>query len=148
MTSRSKLMPAHFTPVGGAYSHGLAVDVENARFVFLTGQLAIDAESNVVGLGDVLKQTAFVVSNVERILSEAEATLTDVVKAQLFLAPPAELDDVPAVLEFLERRLAAVTVLMVSALAREGCCVELEVTACSMTGQTFLEKEQPCPTSM
>jgi enamine deaminase RidA (YjgF/YER057c/UK114 family) len=129
---RSKLAPERFTPVGGCYSHGLCVEVGDARLVFVTGQLAIDADSNVVGRDDPRVQAAFVLDNVVRILSEAGLGLEDVVKGQLFLAPPARMQDVQSEIDAaLSEHGPAFTVVGVSALARDGCSVELEVVACA-----------------
>ena len=128
---RVKLRPDHFTPVGGRYSHGLSVGIAGGSWVFVTGQLAIDAESNVVGRDDPRAQAAFVLENVARILAEAGAGFGDIVKGQLFLTPPARLQDVQDVLHTaLAEQSPALTIIGVSALAREGCCVELEVVAC------------------
>src|SRR3954465_3697830 len=96
---RERLAPETFTPVGGAYSHGIRVSLQRGDFVFVTGQLAIDPTSAVIGEGDVVAQAAYVINNVKRILSEADTTFTDVVDARLFML---DVQDYPRVATLLD----------------------------------------------
>ena len=67
----------------GMYSAGFAVDP--ARLVFGSGQVAMNAEGQVVGDGDVKAQAAQVYRNLAAVLAEAGCTLRDVVKFTTFL---------------------------------------------------------------
>jgi enamine deaminase RidA (YjgF/YER057c/UK114 family) len=67
----------------GMYSAGFAVDP--ARLVFVSGQVAMNAEGQVVGDGDVKAQAAQVYRNLAAVLAEAGCTLRDVVKFTTFL---------------------------------------------------------------
>ena len=67
----------------GMYSAGFAV--EPARLVFVSGQVAMNAEGHVVGRGDIKAQAAQVYRNLAAVLAEAGCTLRDVVKFTTFL---------------------------------------------------------------
>jgi enamine deaminase RidA (YjgF/YER057c/UK114 family) len=67
----------------GMYSAGFAV--EPARLVFVAGQVAVDGDGRVVGVGDVKAQAAQVYRNLSAVLAEAGCTLRDVVKFTTFL---------------------------------------------------------------
>jgi enamine deaminase RidA (YjgF/YER057c/UK114 family) len=67
----------------GMYAAGFSVDP--ARLVFVAGQVAMNAEGQVVGEGDVKAQAAQVYRNLAAILAEAGCTLRDVVKFTTFL---------------------------------------------------------------
>jgi enamine deaminase RidA (YjgF/YER057c/UK114 family) len=67
----------------GMYSAGFAVDP--ARPVFVSGQVAMNAEGQVVGEGGIKAQAAQVYRNLAAVLAEAGCTLRDVVKFTTFL---------------------------------------------------------------
>lgn len=126
---RVKLTPAGAATAMGAYSHGLAVDVGDATLVFVTGQIAIDADGNVVS-DDVAEQTRFVFERIAAILGEAGASMDNVVKAQIFLT---DIDDFGVVSpirdEFFATSEPVSTLLEVSNLVKAGCKIEVEVVA-------------------
>ncbi len=61
-------------------SQGLRI----GNFVFLSGQVPFDKDGNVVGEGDLRKQTRQVFENIKGILEEAGASFQDVVKLTTF----------------------------------------------------------------
>ena len=80
---RKVLAPTGDAKPIGMYSAGFAVDP--ARLVFVSGQVAMNAEGHVVGEGDVKAQAAQVYRNLAAVLAEAGCTLRDVVKFTTFL---------------------------------------------------------------
>ena len=66
------------------YSHAVAVDGAS-RVVFCAGQVAADADQNIVGEGDFDAQADQVMLNVKNVLAEAGASLSDVVKVTLYV---------------------------------------------------------------
>lgn len=56
------------------------------NLVFTAGQVAWDENGKLVGLGDVRKQTAQVLKNVESVLIEGGASLDDVLKCNVYLS--------------------------------------------------------------
>lgn len=67
-----------------AYSHGIEVKGAN-RLVFCAGQVAGDAEGNIVGEGDFDAQGEQVMSNLRDVLAEAGVSFADVVKLTTFV---------------------------------------------------------------
>jgi enamine deaminase RidA (YjgF/YER057c/UK114 family) len=139
-------MPHDFTPTGGAYSHGISVQLDDGAVIFTTGQLAIDPQSHVVGIGDVATQTRYVIENVGRILADGGAGLQDIVKGQIFLL---DIGDVAAVMTVFDSYLDSVrpvlTVLEVSGLARDDCVVEFEAMAFCTGTHEDATKENAAP---
>ncbi len=67
-----------------AYSHGIAVCCAK-RVIFCAGQVAGDAEGNIVGEGDFEAQGEQVMSNLRDVLAEAGAAFADVVKLTTYI---------------------------------------------------------------
>jgi 2-iminobutanoate/2-iminopropanoate deaminase len=55
-------------------------------YVYTAGQVAWNDKGKVVGTGDVRAQTRQVLSNIESILREAGASMSDVLKCNVYLA--------------------------------------------------------------
>lgn len=113
-----------------AFSPGVLVPLPGAEMLFVTGQIAVDAQGNVVAPNDPQKQAEAVFENIRKILETAGLGFRDVVKAQIFLT---NIKDFAVVSEVRNKYFAASkpasTLLEVSRLVREGCCVEIEVIA-------------------
>lgn len=80
-TARS-VAPAGLTPAGG-FSH--VVEAAGGRRVHIAGQVASDAEGNVVGKGDLAAQTAQAFANVERALAAVGMTASDVTELTYYV---------------------------------------------------------------
>ena len=65
----------------GPYSQA----IEAGEFVFLSGQIPIDAKTNQLDKGDIKSQTKIVLENISEILKAAGLTMRDVVKTTVFL---------------------------------------------------------------
>ena len=76
MPGKAKLPPAK-----GPYS----LWVKTGGFIFVSGQGPIDPETGEAYLGDIAEQTRMTLANVEAILNDAGATLSEVVKTTVFL---------------------------------------------------------------
>jgi 2-iminobutanoate/2-iminopropanoate deaminase len=122
--------PADFTKTVGAYSQGLKVDIGDKAMVFVSGQLAMDADGNPVAPDDISAQTRFIFENIKKIFGEADATLEDVVKVQIFVTDIAKFPQVSAVRnEYLGDIRPVSTLLEISRTVKDGCDIEIEVTA-------------------
>jgi len=127
---RIKINPANFTKTVGAYSQGLKVDIGDKAMVFVSGQLAMDAEGNPIAPDDIGDQTRYVFENIKKILGEAGATIEDVVKVQIFVTDIAKFPQVSAVRnEYLGKIRPVSTLLEISRTVKVGCDIEIEVTA-------------------
>ena len=61
------------------------VEVTSSKMLYLSGQIAIDPDGQIVGAGDLRAQTQQVFENLKAGLAAAGATFDHVVKLQLFL---------------------------------------------------------------
>jgi 2-iminobutanoate/2-iminopropanoate deaminase len=65
----------------GPYSQG----VRAGNTVYVSGQIPLDAQGQMVGAGDVAAQTQQVLKNLMAVLAAAGLNLTDVVKCSIFV---------------------------------------------------------------
>jgi enamine deaminase RidA (YjgF/YER057c/UK114 family) len=119
-------------PVG--YAHGF--EVRGGRVLFLAGQVARDAEWNVVGRGDLVAQFRQVCENLRAVVAEAGGRLTDIVKLTIYVLDVAEYKargkEIGAVYrEFFGRHFPAMTLVGARDLydAADGCLIEIEGVA-------------------
>jgi 2-iminobutanoate/2-iminopropanoate deaminase len=125
----------HLNPPGLAkptgYTH--AVTASGGKLVFVSGQVSLDREGNVVGKGDLKAQTQQVYDNLRAALAAAGAQPKDVVKTTTFVVGYRP-DMLPALREVRSAFYGAdpppaSTLLGVQALAREDFLIEIEVVA-------------------
>ncbi len=116
----------------GMYSAGFEVDA--GRLVFVAGQVAVDANGQVVG-GDVAAQAAQVFKNLGAVLGEAGCGFRDVVKFTTFMT---RAEDFPAFAEWRKAEYARLfpdgvyppnTGVIVKSLARPEWLLEVEAIA-------------------
>ena len=74
------------TPSGPAALGPYSVAVEANGFVFISGQVAIDASDNSRVDGDVIAQARKVLDNISAILGDVGLTIDDIAKTTIFLA--------------------------------------------------------------
>lgn len=84
MSSHAPLSPS----TGGAYSPL----VKAGSFIFLAGQLPIDPSTGLVEGKDIEAQTRQAISNVDRLLRSANASLTDIVSVTAYLSDISDWD--------------------------------------------------------
>ena len=101
--------------------------VRAGGFIFLSGQLAMEAGGNIVA-GDIQVQTKFVLERIAATLQEVGSGMADVVKATVWLA---SLDDFVAFNEEYRKHFAGglPTRSTVEAKLYKGALVEIEVQA-------------------
>lgn len=99
--------------------------------VYVRGQIGQDLDTaENVGVGDVSAQTEQAMSNIATLLSEADATLDDIVKVTVYLVDPRYRESVYRVIgRWLTGVHPVSTGLVVSALARPEWLVEVDVIA-------------------
>ena len=104
--------------------------VEAGGFLYVSGMLPFDANGDLVGAGDVGRQTEQVLDNVGDVLRAAGANFDDVVRVGVYLLNMADRPAVNTVRRryFGDARPAA-TLVEVSALAIPDALVEIEAVA-------------------
>ncbi|MEU4395229.1 RidA family protein [Kribbella sp. NPDC023855] len=127
MSQLTHLNPEGVAP-GNGYSH---VVTGPGRWVAIAGQVAFDADGNLVGEGDPAAQAQQVFANLDRCLAAAGATFANVVKLNFYVTDVAYL---PAVRVARDAHIdtanpPASTAVQVVALFRPGILIEVEAYA-------------------
>ena len=130
---RTLLNPTAAPQPIGAYS--LAVDVSAGRLLFIAGQVALDANGNLVGMGDAAAQTRQVFQNIGHVLAGAGATFSNVLEFTTYIVGrgsvqpfiEARTQIFPDI--FPNRDYPANTLLIVDGLVREDLLVEVKAVA-------------------
>jgi 2-iminobutanoate/2-iminopropanoate deaminase len=66
----------------GPYNQAIKVD----KFLFVSGQAAMDPEEGKIVAKDIKKQTAKVLENIKAILQSADYNLSDIVQSNVYLS--------------------------------------------------------------
>jgi len=109
------------------YSHA----VRAGNTLYIAGQVALDADGNLVGEGDIEAQVAQVWQNLKAVLGHAGGTVEDIVKITVFTTDIAYRPAIAAARDavFPNGRYPASTFLVVQSLARPELLVEIEAIA-------------------
>lgn len=108
----------------------LCMAVRAGNRVILRGQTGGDLKGVMRGQGDVVVQSEQAMDNVEILLGEAGASLTNVTSATLFVTDRAFLSDATeVVLRRLEGVTPAFTAIVIKGLASPGLLMEIDITA-------------------
>ena len=128
MSQKRFLTPATLSPPFG-YSH--VVEAPAGTMVYISGQVPLDAEGQLVGEGDFAAQTRQVFENLTRALEAADATWSDVVKLDYFLRDVGQIGAVRAIRdEYVDTaNPPASTLVEVSSLFRPDVLVEIQAVA-------------------
>lgn len=115
----------------GGFTH--VVSGNGGRFVFVSGQVALDEKGQIVGRGDLSLQTTQVFENLKMALSAIGAKFSDVVKLTIFVADykPEQLRVIGEVRkEYLPvKSTPASTLIGVQTLALQDLLIEIEAIA-------------------
>ena len=108
-------------------NYKMATRMEGGRLLYIAGQVARDAEGNVLAPGDIRTQAREVFQNVQRVLQAAGGDLPDLLKMTTYIT---RREDVPTVAEirqqFIPGELPASTLIVVSRLAQPDLLIEVE----------------------
>ena len=114
----------------GSYSHAVRVESGDAAWIYVSGQIALDPEGNLVGVGDMRAQTEQVFENLARVLEANGATFEAVVKIQTYVT---SLEDLIGIREVRGRYLTseppASTAVQITALVVPDALIEVDVVA-------------------
>ncbi len=110
------------------YSHAISVTGSH-RTIYIGGQNAIDEKGNLVGMGNLKKQTEQVLINIQKILEESDAKLENVVKFNIYLVQGQNPQDGFEVFQKMwgdNQNYPIITVLFVSGLGNPDWLVEID----------------------
>lgn len=128
-------MKRHLNPAG-LYSPGIytqVVETQGGRTLYIAGQVAWDAQGNVVAPGDLRGQMRQAFENLKTALAAAGGTLEDVVKLTIYIVNYGP-EQRPAFVEVFKEYLGiqnppANTLIGVQSLARAELLVEIDAFA-------------------
>jgi 2-iminobutanoate/2-iminopropanoate deaminase len=127
---KTKINSDTFAKRLGSYSHGYAVEIGDAKLIFTTGQIALDARGNVLYPDDPVKQTECIYKSIQTILKQAGASLDDVVKTTVFVTDMKDFSKISAIRnKYLGKAEPVSTLVEVNKFVKDGCKVEIEVIA-------------------
>lgn len=111
------------------YSH--SVEVEGvAKLIFCAGQVAGDEDGNILGPGDFEAQGELVIANLKKVLEQAGADLTDVVKLVSYVCSPHDVVKVRALVKkHFQENSPANTICVLRGLAHPDYLLEIDATA-------------------
>jgi len=109
----------------GIFSPAIKVDLGNAEMIFVAGVMARENLNKPTE-----DQAEEIFNTIEKILNAAGASMDDVVKAQIFLTNINDFSDVSPIRDrYFANAKPVSTMVEVSALARQGATIEIEVIA-------------------
>lgn len=107
--------------------------VAQAKTVYISGQVAVDQDQNLIGAGDLAAQAMQAFRNLETALDAGGATTSDVVKINIYVKDyqPEHAAPVSEALRryFPHKQLPTSTWLGVQALGKEGFLIEVDAVA-------------------
>ncbi len=122
--------PKDWQKTRGTYTPAKKIDLGNCYILFISGQQARKNENNEAFTDDVALQTESVFESLNNILIAANASMKDVVKAQIFLT---DMNDFQIVSKIRDKWFAEAkpvsTLVEVNGMTRKGAKVEIELTA-------------------
>jgi reactive intermediate/imine deaminase len=120
----STITPAVAKPVG---NYKMATRLDSGRLVYISGQVAWDADGNIVGKGDIHVQARQVFQNIRHVLQAAGSDMEHLLKITTYLT---NIDNFPAVVEARSRvfagQLPASTLIVVPSLFHPDFLIEVE----------------------
>ncbi len=116
-----------------SFSQIVIVHSGSLKTIYISGQVSVDRENNVIGEGDLQVQADYAFANLNRALVAAEANPADVVKLNIYVVnyKPADAIFISTARRktFGEKNLPASTLLGVESLALDGLLLEVEAVA-------------------
>lgn len=111
------------------YHHYIRVDNPKS-LIFLSGQLARDAEGNLVGKGDMAEQTRQCIRNMRTVLEATGGSLENIVAVTVYTTDIREFKSIVAArTEFFVDKLPTSTIVEVNHLADPGLLIEIQAIA-------------------
>ncbi len=118
-------------PFSGPVAFSNGVMTTGGRLLFVSGQLAFDADMKLVGKGDMGAQARQVLRNIGAVLKQAGGTCKDVVRVTVFVKDIGRFREIhDARLEFFDRNhLPASTMVQISEFVHPDALIEIDAVA-------------------
>src|SRR5258708_10092323 len=114
----------------GSYTPAKKIDLGNFYLIFISGVQAPKDDNHRVTTDDVEEQTKLVFEDIKKLLSQANATLDDVVKAVIYLTDMNDFDKIsPIRAEYFKNSMPVSTLTQVNRMTRHGANIAIQVTA-------------------
>ena len=115
-------------PLKPHYSNSVRVDA--GPLLFIAGQVAIDAEGNLVGKGDIRAQATQVLENIRNIVEANGGTMADIVQVTVYVRDIGAFESVSDIRErYFPKDGPASAIVEVSALAWPEFLIEIAAVA-------------------
>ncbi len=128
--------PTHLNPTeeyGVTFERGTSVDYGDRRHIFISGTASINNKGEIVYPLNIDKQTERTLENIQVLLAEAGASMTDIAQMIVYLRDTADYNNVK---EYLEKHYPETPKVIVWApVCRPGWLVEIECIAMVETGK-------------
>lgn len=116
-----------------SFSQVVVVDNGTSRTIYLSGQVSMDEENQIIGMNDLAVQANRAFQNVKTALASAGAVPEDVVKLNIYIKDY-RFSDADCISEafqkvFTHKKLPASTWLGVQSLALDGLLIEIDAIA-------------------
>jgi enamine deaminase RidA (YjgF/YER057c/UK114 family) len=109
---------------------GYSRAVRIGNIIEVTGTVAVDENSRLVGKSDAYAQTKFIIEKIEKVLQRAGATLKDVVRTRMFVTDISRWEEYgKAHGEFFKEIKPCTSMIEVKGLIAPEYLVEIEATA-------------------
>jgi enamine deaminase RidA (YjgF/YER057c/UK114 family) len=109
---------------------GYSRAVKVGNIIEVTGTVAVDDNSNLVGGNDAYEQTKYIIQKIETVLQKAGASLKDVVRTRMFVTDISRWEEYgKAHGEFFKDIRPCTTMVEVKALIAPEYLIEIEATA-------------------
>ena len=126
----TRLNPDAVHPPVGTYSHAVRIEAGEATWIYISGQVGVDPDGNLVAPNDMRGQTERVFENLKAILGANGATFDDVVKITTFVTTLEDLDMMREVrARYLPDEPPASTAVQISALVLPDAVIEIDAVA-------------------
>ena len=134
------LNPPELADWSDTFSQVVVVQTGETKTIYVSGQVSVDANKNIIGSGDLGRQAEVALQNLSQALGSAAATPADIVRLGIYIKDykPEQAAVISLALQklFVAGRMPSSTWLGVSSLALDGLLIEIEATAVLEARQT------------
>ena len=115
---------------------GYSRAVKIGNVIEVTGTVAVDENTNLVGGNDAYEQTKYIIQKIEKVLQRAGAELKDVVRTRMFVTDISRWEEYgKAHGEFFKTIKPCTSMIEVKGLIDEAYLIEIEATAVITEGE-------------